>query len=143
MRDRWYKVPLASVSLWSRLILAARYLLLSMRENVWRSLAVHVDDAVVGHIMWGLDEDGTHWLGGMLIDAAEQGKGLGRAVVRTITGWLAAEEGRRVIRLSYHPENTAARRLYESLGFTPTGALEDEEIVAELSAVTARRDTTR
>jgi diamine N-acetyltransferase len=121
--------------------LAARYLLLSMRENVWRSLAVYADDAVVGHIMWGLDEDGTHWLGGMLIDAAEQGKGLGRTVVRTITAWLAAQEACRVIRLSYHPENTAARRLYESLGFTPAGVLQDEEIVAELSAVTARHVT--
>jgi diamine N-acetyltransferase len=39
-----------------------------------------------------------------------------------------------VIRLSYHPENTAARQLYESRGFTPTGALEDDEIVAEISA---------
>jgi diamine N-acetyltransferase len=113
--------------------LAARYLLLSMHEDAWRSLAVYGDDVVVGHIMWGLDEDGSHWLGGMLVDAAEQGKGIGRAVVRTITAWLAAQEACQVIRLSYHPENTAARQLYESMGFTPTGALEDGEIVAEIS----------
>jgi diamine N-acetyltransferase len=113
--------------------LAARYLLLSMRENVWRSLAVYADDVVVGHIMWGLDDDGSHWLGGLMIDASAQGKGLGRAVVRTITAWLVAQEGCRVIRLSYHAENTAARHLYESAGFMPTGAVEDDEIVAEIA----------
>jgi diamine N-acetyltransferase len=114
--------------------LAARYLLLSMREDVWTSLAVYADDVVVGHIMWGLDDDGSHWLGGMLIDGAEQGQGLGHAVVRTITTWLAGQEGCRVIRLSYHPENTAAKQLYESAGFTPTGVVEDDEVVAEIGA---------
>jgi diamine N-acetyltransferase len=113
--------------------LAARYLLLSMREDVWTSLAVHADDTVVGHVMWGVDEDGSHWLGGMLIDAAEQGKGLGRAVLATITTWLAAQQECRVIRLSYHPANTAAKQLYESAGFRPTGTVEGDEVVAEAS----------
>ncbi|SCL24501.1 GNAT family N-acetyltransferase [Micromonospora inyonensis] len=114
--------------------LAARYLLLSTRENVWTSLAVCADDTVVGHVMWGVDdEDGAYWLGGMLIDAAEQGRGLGRAVLRTVTAWLAAQPECRVIRLSYHPENTAARRLYESAGFTPTDAAEGDEVVAEFT----------
>jgi diamine N-acetyltransferase len=114
--------------------LAARYLLLSMHEPVWTSLAVYAADVAVGHIMWGLDEDGSHWLGGMLIDAAEQGKGIGRAAVRTLTAWLVGQQACRVIRLSYHPENAAARHLYESLGFRPTGSLEGDEIVAELAA---------
>ncbi|MEU4569595.1 GNAT family N-acetyltransferase [Micromonospora sp. NPDC023956] len=112
--------------------LAARYLLLSTREDVWRSLAVHADDTVVGHVMWGVDEDGSYWLGGMLIDAAEQGRGLGRALLRTVTAWLATQPDCRVIRLSYHPENTPARRLYESTGFRPTDDAEGDEIVAEL-----------
>lgn len=72
--------------------MAARYLLLSMREGIWNSLAVYADDTVVGHVIWGLDEDGSHWIGGMLIDGAEQGKGLGRALLRTMTGWLAEQE---------------------------------------------------
>ncbi|MDX2764514.1 GNAT family N-acetyltransferase, partial [Streptomyces europaeiscabiei] len=55
--------------------LAARYLLLSLREGMWNSLAVRADDTVVGHVMWGRDEDGSYWVGGMLIDGGEQGKG--------------------------------------------------------------------
>lgn len=55
---------------------AARYLLLSMREGVWRSLAVYADEEVVGHLMWGHDNDDlTYWLGGMLVDAGQQGRG--------------------------------------------------------------------
>ncbi|WP_326657680.1 GNAT family N-acetyltransferase [Streptomyces sp. NBC_00385] len=114
--------------------MAARYLLLSMREETWNSLAVHADDTVVGHVMWGLDdEDGSHWIGGMLIDGAEQGKGLGRAVLLTMTGWLAAQEDCWTIRLAYHPDNAVAGRLYTSLGFVPTGAVDGDEVIAELA----------
>ncbi|MFI2434388.1 GNAT family N-acetyltransferase [Streptomyces sp. NPDC018693] len=114
--------------------LAARYLLLSMREGVWHSLAVYADDSVVGHVMWGRDDDGSHWIGGMLIDAAEQGRGLGRAAARTLMGWLADRADCQVLRLSYHPDNTVAGELYASLGFRTTSAVEADEVVVELSA---------
>lgn len=112
--------------------LAARYLLLSSREGVWHSLAVCADDTVVGHIMWGRDEDGSYWLGGMVIDGAEQGKGVGRAAVRTLMGWLARREGCRELRLSYHPDNTVAAKLYASLGFQPMEVASGDEVVAGL-----------
>ncbi|MFC9430378.1 GNAT family N-acetyltransferase [Streptomyces sp. NPDC056987] len=119
--------------------LAARYLLLSAREGVWNSLAACADHTVVGHVMWGRDEDdGSYWIGGMLIDGPEQGKGVGRAVARTLMAWLAAREDCRVLRLSYHPDNTVARELYASLGFRPTETDEGDEVVAEVSADTVR-----
>ncbi|WP_092375316.1 GNAT family N-acetyltransferase [Micromonospora phaseoli] len=111
--------------------LAARYLLLTERSEVWTSLAGYADETVVGHVMWGVDEDDSRWIGGMLVDAAEQGHGVGRAIVRTLAGWLAAQG--HPVRLSYHPRNAAAARLYPSLGFTPTGAWEDDEVVVELA----------
>ncbi|MER7889666.1 GNAT family N-acetyltransferase [Micromonospora sp. NPDC094482] len=113
--------------------LAARYLLLTSRSEVWRSLAVYADETVVGHVMWGVDDDGSHWIGGMVIDAAEQGRGVGRATVATLAGWLAVRDGNPPVRLSYHPENTAAAALYTALGFRPTGVVEDDELVAELT----------
>lgn len=112
--------------------LAARYLVLTSRSEVWTSLAVHADETVAGHVMWGMDDDGSRWIGGMLIDAAEQGRGVGRAAVRTLAAWLGGPDGGHPVRLSYHPDNTAAARLYASLGFTPTGAVEDDELVVEL-----------
>lgn len=117
--------------------LAARYLLLTLHEDTWHSLAVYGDETVTGHVMWARDDDGSYWIGGMLVDGPEQGKGLGRAAVRTLAGWLARREGCEVIRLSYEPGNTAAARLYTSLGFRPTGDLEDTEVVVELPAALA------
>ncbi|MET8200559.1 GNAT family N-acetyltransferase [Micromonospora taraxaci] len=112
--------------------LGARYLLLSTRSEVWNSLAVYADETVVGHVMWGVDDDGSHWIGGMLIDAGEQNRGVGRATVRTLADWLSAREGNPPVRLSYHPDNTQAAALYTSLGFHPTGEVDDEELITEL-----------
>lgn len=113
--------------------LAARYLLLSSREDTWTSLAVRAGDEVAGHIMWARDEeDGSHWIGGLLIDAAHQGTGIGRAAVRTLAAWLSAREDRTAVRLSYAPANETAAHLYTSLGFRLTGVEEDGEVVAEL-----------
>ncbi|MGI5522798.1 GNAT family N-acetyltransferase [Micromonospora sp. CA-259024] len=111
--------------------LGARYLLLSTRSEVWTSLAVYAGEAVVGHVMWGVDDDGSHWIGGMLIDAAEQNRGVGRATVGTLAAWLSTRDGNPPVRLSYHPDNTQAATLYQSLGFHPTGAMDDDELIAE------------
>lgn len=114
--------------------LAARYLLLSDRSGVWRSLAVYADDEVAGHVMWAVDDDGSHWIGGVVVDGPQQGAGVGRALTRTLIAWFATRPGPPVVRLSYHPDNRAAGRLYRSLGFTPTGEIEDGEIVLERAA---------
>jgi diamine N-acetyltransferase len=37
------------------------------------------------------------------------------------------------IRLSCHPGNTGAERLYRSLGFSPTGEFKDDEMILALS----------
>ncbi|MFE7134723.1 GNAT family N-acetyltransferase [Streptomyces sp. NPDC057638] len=113
---------------------AARYLLLSLREEVWNSLAVHADGTVVGHVMWARDDDGSYWIGGMLIDAGAQGTGVGRAAVRTLMRWLAERADCQELRLSYEPDNTVAAALYSSLGFRATEESEGDEVVASLSA---------
>ncbi|MGN9809653.1 GNAT family N-acetyltransferase [Micromonospora sp. BQ11] len=98
---------------------------------------MYADETVVGHVMWGVDDDGSRWIGGMVIDATEQGGGVGRATVLTLADWLAGQDGGpHPVRLSYHPGNGAAARLYTGLGFLPTGATEDDEIVVELVART-------
>jgi diamine N-acetyltransferase len=43
-----------------------------------------------------------------------------------------------VLRLSCDPVNTAAGKLYTSLGFRPTGEEEDGEVVVELAASAVR-----
>ncbi len=103
-------------------------------ESGWRPLAVlDTEGDVVGFLMWTVDPaDGAAWLGGVIIDAARQGRGFGRAAVRAAIGLLADEHGLSSFALSYEPANTAARRCYASLGFTETGETEDTEVVARL-----------
>jgi diamine N-acetyltransferase len=108
--------------------LAARYLLLSMREGVWHSLAILAGENVAGHVMWARD-GGAYWVGGMIVDAAEQGNGVGRAAMEAVVERLGTMPEAREIRLSCHPENAGAERLYRALRFEATGEFEDDEMV--------------
>jgi diamine N-acetyltransferase len=110
---------------------AARYVLLSVLEGEWRSLGIRAGDAVVGHVMWAVDDDGSRWIGGLVIDRSHQGAGIGRAATEALVAWLFDQPDCAVVRLSYAPGNTAAAALYASLGFTPTGDREDGEVVVE------------
>ena len=109
--------------------LAARYLLQSGRGGAWTSLAVYADDQVVGHVMWAVDEADRPCLGGIVIAAAEQGEGVGRALIETMLAWFASRSGPPVVQLAVQPANQVGEHLYRSVGFTPTGEVEDGEIV--------------
>lgn len=111
--------------------MAARYLLLSVLAGEWQSLGIYADDEVVGHVMWAREDDGVHWIGGLIVDHTEQGAGLGRAATATLVSWLRARPGATAVRLSYHPNNSAAAQLYAAAGFEPANEMEDGEIVVE------------
>lgn len=86
-------------------------------------------DDVVGFVMWGIDPgDDSFWIGGLVIDAARQGRGLGRATVDVLVEHARAGDHPSVA-LSYQPHNPA-RHLYAALGFEETGEREGDEIVA-------------
>ncbi len=110
------------------------YLCLSHYGQLWHPLAVVVDGAVAGHIMWAIDDaDGSRWIGGFVVDGAKQGQGIGRAAIEALIGRLSADPDCREVALSYDPENVVARKLYAGLGFVETGEWEDDEIVARRS----------
>ena len=73
--------------------------------------------------------DNSGWIGGLVIDAPQQGRGLGRATVGELLRRFR-EEGRSGAALSYNPADVRARMLYSSLGFEVTGEFEDDEPVA-------------
>jgi diamine N-acetyltransferase len=110
----------------------ARYVLLSTMEDGWTSLGVYAAEQVVGHVMWGIDDDGSHWIGGVLVDAEQQRAGVGLASMRTLLRWLSERQACTMVRLSYDPGNVSARALYVDLGFVETDDVEEDEIVAEL-----------
>ena len=110
------------------------YLSMCAYGDVWQPLAVCLEDEVVGFLMWGIDDaDGSCWLGGILVDVAHQGRGVGRAAVTEALRMLQARTGRTEFALSYQPENVAAKHLYAQLGFVETGEEDDGEVVARLS----------
>lgn len=110
-----------------------RYLsLCAYGDSPWRPLAVEVEGRTIGFVMWGVDPaDQGYWIGGLVVDRAEQRKGYGRAVVEELIG-RARAEGHPSVVLSYAPGNAVARALYGSLGFVETGETEGDEIVARL-----------
>ena len=108
----------------------AFYLCLCHYEGTWQPLAICAGDAVVGFVMWAVDpDDCSHWIGGLVIDAAQRRRGHGRAaVVELLERFRAA--GAAAAALSYSPANAPARALYASLGFGETGEQVDGEAVA-------------
>jgi diamine N-acetyltransferase len=111
----------------------ATYLAVCDADRIWTPLAVCVDGRVVGFAMWARDpaEEGSLWLGAILVDRAHQRRGVGRAAVERLVERLAGEPDCREIALSYDPRNAVARRLYASLGFVETDERTDEgELVA-------------
>lgn len=114
---------------------AARYLLLAMREGVWQPLAVLADGNVVGHVMWAWDEeDQRYWIGGVVVNASEQGMGVGMAAMRVLLRWLFGRPDCQGVRLSCLPTNLVAHRMYNALGFDSLGLVVDGEEVLELTA---------
>lgn len=94
--------------------------------DVWTPWAVTRDGTVVGCAMTGTDDDGSRWIGGLLVDAAVQRTGIARAAVTLLRDRLAAEPGCPNVALRYTPHNAAARALCASLGFRGTGETEDD-----------------
>lgn len=116
----------------------AYYLNLAHYGDDWTPLGIEFAGAVVGHVMWAIDEeDGSVWLGGLIVDAALQGRGIGRAAVQAFLDRFTTN-GRVDVALSYSPGNTVAGRLYGDIGFVETGETEGDEVVARY-----RRDPSR
>ena len=137
-RDNWRRVVDLHVTPVQQNFVSAvsRYLLLCHYGGDWRPLAIYQDEEVVGFLMWAIDPaDASCWLGGILIDRDQQGRGYGRAAIEAAIALLANEQGRRHFALSYKPANVAAQHLYQSLGFVETDEWDDDEIVARLHLV--------
>ena len=106
---------------------------------------VYDGDTPVGFLMVGFDKDdywddapdiatGNYSLWRLMIDERYQGRGYGREAVRLALDFIRTFPcgSAEYCWLSYELENVAARRLYRSFGFTETGEMDGEEIIAVL-----------
>ena len=131
--DNWRAVCALEVTVEQRAFVAEpSYYLALCCYDTWNPLAVYLEDAVIGFMMWGIDDDGSCWLGGILIDRARQRRGYGRETVQEAIAVLSEQNGAPEFALSYQPVNAAARELYASMGFVETGETEGDEVVARM-----------
>lgn len=111
------------------------YVARSAFGGAWTPWALAVDGAVVGFLETAFDPDDSSWcIGGVVVDAGQQGRGVGRAAMERLVADLRGRPGCRLVALTVHEDNTVARGLYRSLGFTETGERDDDELVMVLPA---------
>ena len=94
-------------------------------------LAICSDDEVIGFMMYHTpcEDDNDYWFFRFMIDRSHQGKGYGRTAMRLVLDRIKQDKEHNRIFLSFAPENTVAKELYESMGFAPDGRVIDDEIV--------------
>ena len=110
-------------------------------EPTFVPLGVYAGDDLVGFAMYGQHPDtGAWWVIRLMIDRAHQGKGYGRAAMEAVIELMAERVGCEEIVTSFVPSNAVAAGLYASLGFRPTGEIEDGEPLVRLRLADRRSD---
>ena len=106
---------------------------------------IYDDDTLVGFLMVGFGVDDSwddaptiaydnYSLWRLMIDKRYQGQGYGRKAVRLALDFIRTLPcgPATYCWLSYEPDNTVAKKLYQSFGFIETGETDGEELIAVL-----------
>ncbi len=102
---------------------------------------IAVDGVLVGFLMLydpsltPAPEEPKFALWRLMIDKGQQGRGYGAAAVQALITHVRTRPGAETLYLSYVQDSAnaaAAERFYRSLGFTPTGEIDDGELVMSL-----------
>ena len=102
-------------------------------EPTFVPLAVYAGDDLVGFAMYGQHPTtGAWWVIRIMIDRDHQGKGLGRAAMKALIETMAERVGCEEVVSSTLPSNATMAGLFASLGFRPTGEIEDGEPLVSL-----------
>jgi ribosomal protein S18 acetylase RimI-like enzyme len=86
------------------------------RLRAHAQFVVTIDDRPVGLIGAQRENTETVYLYSLWLDPGARGRGLGRALVSAAIEW-ARDERARAVTLRVNTDNTAARGVYEGLGF--------------------------
>lgn len=105
-------------------ILARAY---AYRNSGSRAFLIQDDDTPIGMALrCDYPELESYELNQFFIDERYQGQGYGKAAMRLILEEMRREGKYRKVVLWYIDGNDAAKNLYEHLGFTKTGSIQDE-----------------
>jgi diamine N-acetyltransferase len=98
----------------------------------WEPLAMTAAGSVVGVVALAHACAHTELLH-LAIDVSKQGRGVGSSAVELLVAHVAeTRPSSREVRLTVHPDNARAQRLYRSRGFLPTGHVRDGEPIWSL-----------
>ena len=89
----------------------------------WEPYAIYLDETPIGLFAFvsGIKDSEDWWIFHYFVDHQYQNRGYGKAGLREAIE-LARNNGKCIgISLVVHPENAQAKRMYESMGFVPTG----------------------
>lgn len=98
----------------------------------YEPLAIYDDEELVGFIVYcnTPDHDGNYWIPALMIDAKFQRKGYARAAMIELINYMRTNYGCDRLMIGHRPNNIAAGRLYNSLGFMKVSEeLVDGEVV--------------
>jgi diamine N-acetyltransferase len=100
-------------------------------------IAIYNDETMVGFVMLGVDyyNNGSKKACGLwrlMIDTKHQDKGYGKAAMLKVIAYGKENLHSEEMRTSFVPGNDVAMKLYQNLGFVPTGEVDHGEVVMVL-----------
>ena len=109
-------------------------------DLTWTPYLIYAAEQPIGLIAlaYDPDSDDRYWLYHFFIDRTHQGKGYSKPALQAFLSLVRAQHPAcRQLNLTVHPDNSRAQRLYTSLGFQLTGAIQDGEPVYMLRLTNA------
>ena len=120
------------------------YFALTEKKFPVYTFGIYLGEKPVGFLMIGYDVPwakeyydlprGYYYIWRFMIDNRYQGNGYGKEALKLAIDFIKTSPSGRseYCWLSYEPENEVARQLYRSLGFSETGEMDGEEVIAIL-----------
>lgn len=109
------------------LLMARAYAYRNARSQV---KLIYVDKEPVGMLLYyDCDEAGAYDFSQIFVDERYQGKGYGSAAAKLALELMQSDGKYDSVILCYIDGNSAARDMYEKLGFVHTGEVDEDEII--------------
>jgi diamine N-acetyltransferase len=103
---------------------------LSKFERGLKTLAIYLDDKVIGFVAYRLKPlNNSYWIEELIIDKDYQKKGYGKIALKQLMKILKEKDNCYRAYGGYRPNNIASKKLCESLGFTETDIFTEDHIV--------------
>jgi len=101
-------------------------------ERAWFN-AIYANETPVGFVMLYDDPDApTYFLWRFMIDQRYQGRGYGTRALRLLVEHVRARPDATVLGVSYVPGDGSPETFYKKFGFTDTGEMDEDEVIAQL-----------